>query len=96
MQLLKKPIHETSGGPDLGALMSWPMIVSRTVPLPGRRVKLRLEAVVWSGLEEIADKENRLVQDLCKEVDARRPSSTSLTSAIRSFVLDYFRHAEAT
>lgn len=96
MQLLKKPIHETSGGPDLGALMSWPVIVSRTVPLPGRRAKLRLEAVVWSGLQEIADKENRLVQDLCEEVDARRPSNTSLTSAIRSFVLDYFRHAEAT
>lgn len=96
MQLLKKPIHETSGGPDLGALMSWPMIVSRTVPLAGRRAKLRLEAVVWSGLQEIADKENRQVQDLCEEVDARRSSNTPLTSAIRSFVLDYYRLAEAT
>ncbi|WP_449234028.1 ribbon-helix-helix domain-containing protein [Azospirillum doebereinerae] len=75
--------------------MPWPTVVSRTVSLPDRRAKLRLESAVWSGLDEIARKQLRPVQELCKDVDAHRPPGMPLTSAIRTYVLDYFRQTEA-
>ncbi|XWZ94094.1 ribbon-helix-helix domain-containing protein [Azospirillum sp. B2RO_4] len=74
--------------------MTWPSIVSRTIPLKDRRARLRLETAVWSGLDDIAQKERRPVRELCIEVDALRPSTTPLTSAIRSYVLDYYRRSE--
>ncbi|MBY6265462.1 aryl-sulfate sulfotransferase [Azospirillum sp. 412522] len=69
-------------------------MASRTIPLPNRRARLRLEEAVWNGLDDIARKERRPVQELCREVDALRPSNTPLTSAIRNYVLDYYRQAE--
>ena len=74
--------------------MQWPVIVSRTIPLADRRAKLRLEAVIWNGLEEIAEHQRRPLRELCDEVNGSRPSGVALTSAIRSYVLDYFRKAE--
>ncbi|MBP2297742.1 ribbon-helix-helix domain-containing protein [Azospirillum picis] len=93
--LVHKKTFDMSDAIDLNALMAWPTVVSRTIPLPDRRMRLRLEKAIWSGLDDIARKERRPVQDLCREVDAMRPSTTPLTSAIRSYVLDYYRQSEA-
>ncbi|GLR81299.1 ribbon-helix-helix domain-containing protein (plasmid) [Azospirillum oryzae] len=95
MFIQKKAVDHMPGIIDLSALMTWPTMVSRTIPLPDRRARLRLEAVVWSGLDDIARKERRPVQELCRDVDALRPSGTPLTSAIRNYVLDYYRQAES-
>lgn len=95
MHIQKKSFFDMSQTTDLGALMVWPEVVSRTIPLPDRRAKLRLETAIWSGLDEIARKQHRPVQELCRDVDASRPSKTPLTSAIRSYVLDYYRQVEA-
>lgn len=94
MFIQKKAGDHVPGAIDLSALMTWPAVVSRTIPLPDRRARLRLEAVVWSGLDDIARKERRPVQDLCRDVDASRPMNTPLTSAIRNYVLEYYRQAE--
>ncbi|WP_158284552.1 ribbon-helix-helix domain-containing protein [Azospirillum sp. TSO35-2] len=94
MFIQKRAFTETTDVIDLTALMAWPTVVSRTIPLPNRRARLRLESAIWSGLDDIARKERRPVQELCRDVDATRPSSTPLTSAIRSYVLDYYREAE--
>ncbi|MBP2310548.1 ribbon-helix-helix domain-containing protein [Azospirillum melinis] len=94
MLIQKKAVHHMAGIIDFNTLMTWPTMASRTIPLPNRRTRLRLEAVVWNGLDDIARKERRPVQELCREVDALRPSNTPLTSAIRNYVLDYYRQAE--
>ena len=93
MQFQRKSLSDVECGTDLRSLMVWPTMVSRTIPLTGRHAKLRLENAIWSGLDEIAKKQKRLVPDLCQEVDSSRPATMPLTSAIRSYVLDYFRQA---
>lgn len=94
MHFQRKSISEAAYGTDLRSLMVWPSVVSRTIPLTDRRAKLRLEMAIWSGLDEIAKKEERPVRDLCQEVDSSRPATMPLTNAIRSYVLDYFRQSE--
>lgn len=75
----------------MAALTPWPILAVRTVPLPDRRVRIRLEVAVWDGLEIIAGQLGRTVHSLCGEVDATRPNHVALTSAIRTYVLEYFR-----
>lgn len=94
MQPKKKFVSQSPASSDLGDYMAWPVVVSRTVPLSDRRAKLRIESTIWSGLEEIAEKQRRPLRDLCDEVNENRPSGMALTSAIRSYVLDYFRQME--
>ncbi|WP_083896994.1 ribbon-helix-helix domain-containing protein [Azospirillum sp. B506] len=95
MFIQKKAPESMSSIINIGVLMTWPAVVSRTIPLQNRRARLRLENAVWSGLDDIAQKERRPVHDLCIEVDALRSPDTPLTSAIRNFVLDYYRQAES-
>jgi predicted DNA-binding ribbon-helix-helix protein len=53
---------------------------------------MRLEPVMWEALEEICRRENRTIHDIGTLVDARRRES-SLTAAMRVFILGYFRAA---
>lgn len=95
MHAQKKATEAGAAKAGLSALMSWPVMVSRTVSLGSRMATVRLEHVVWEGLDEIAQREGRPVKDLCQELDGSRSDATPLTSAIRSYVLDYFRRSEA-
>ena len=79
---------------DVASSISWPMMAVRTVLLPERRVRLRLEAAVWDGLDAIAAQEMRPVWDLCGDLEAARSANITLASAIRTYVLDYFRQSE--
>ncbi len=47
---------------------------------------------MWEALKEICRREGCTVHALCSLVEARR-TACSLTSAIRVFVLEYFRAA---
>ena len=93
MQIESKIRSERASAADMASLVTWPVMAARTIPLPGRRARLRLEAMVWDGFDEIARREGRPVTDLCNELDATRPSNVSLATAVRTFVLDYFRAA---
>lgn len=94
MQPRKSLLPQSSANSNLENYMQWPVIVSRTIPLGERRAKLRLEAVIWNGLEEIAEQQRRPLRELCNELNGNRPSGVALTSAIREYVLDYFRRVE--
>ncbi|MFC5353351.1 ribbon-helix-helix domain-containing protein [Azospirillum lipoferum] len=96
MQPKKSLLVQSSMNSNLEDYMQWPVIVSRTVPLSDRRAKLRLESIIWNGLEEIAEQQRRPLRELCDEVNGNRPFGVALNSAIRSYVLDYFRRAERT
>lgn len=65
-------------------------LVSKNIIVSGRRTSMRLEPDIWTALGEIAKAENMTIKDICSLVDQRRKNS-SLTSAIRVFVVTYYR-----
>jgi len=67
-----------------------PTLVTRNVVVDGHRTSIRLEPGLWDALQEIAAEEHCSVHDICTEI-ARRGHATSFTSAVRSFILTYFR-----
>lgn len=57
-----------------------------------RRTSVSLEEQVWDGLTEICRREEVGLDHLCTAVEARRVDS-SMSSALRVFLLTYYRHA---
>ncbi len=47
---------------------------------------------MWDALDEICHREGMTLSQLCQRIDERRRAS-SLTAAIRVFILTYFRGA---
>lgn len=66
-------------------------LVSRNITVMGRRTSVRLEPEMWRALKEIARREDCTIHDLCTLVKMRKNASTSLTAAIRVFLMLYFR-----
>lgn len=67
-------------------------LISRNIVVGAKRTSLRLEPAMWQSLQEIARREVVSIHRLCTEIDSRRHES-SLTAAIRVFILSYFRAA---
>jgi predicted DNA-binding ribbon-helix-helix protein len=67
-------------------------LVSRNVTVAGHRSSMRLEPEMWDALAEICRRERLTKHDICTAVEAKRGAS-SLTAALRVFVMDYFRSA---
>ena len=77
------------------------MHVMRNVTVSGRRTSIRLEPEMWDAFREICRREGRTIHEIGSMVDQRRQGS-SLTAALRVFIMLYFRaaaneegHAEA-
>src|SRR5580704_6876417 len=68
-------------------------LVSRNVTIAGHRTSVRLEPDMWSGLGEICRRERAKLHEICTSVAMRKHENTSLTAAIRVFVMAYFRAA---
>lgn len=67
-------------------------LINRNVRICGHRTSMRLEPSMWDALNEVSDRESKTVHELCSMIDRRRNES-SLTAAIRVFILSYFRTA---
>jgi predicted DNA-binding ribbon-helix-helix protein len=67
-------------------------LLSRNVTVAGHRTSVRLEAEMWDALSDICRREGMSAHEICTAIDARRSAST-LTAALRVFVMDYFRAA---
>lgn len=76
--------------------------ICRTVWANGHRTSLRLEASIWSALADICSLENKSVNDVCDIINTRMAAqrdrqvvngdrSRSFSSAVRLFVLAYYR-----
>ncbi len=65
---------------------------SGNVTVDGRRTSIRLEPAMWQALREISAREGKTLHALVTEIERERAQS-SLTAAIRVFLLDYFRAA---
>jgi predicted DNA-binding ribbon-helix-helix protein len=68
-------------------------LVSRNITVIGRRTSVRLEPEMWTALREIARRENCKIHDICSLIQMRKNPDTSLTAAIRVFLMLYYRAA---
>ena len=67
-------------------------LVSRNVTVSGRRTSMRLESAMWDALHAICRREGRSLHEMCSMINEQRQES-SLTAAIRVFIMVYFRAA---
>jgi predicted DNA-binding ribbon-helix-helix protein len=67
------------------------LITGYSIVIAGRKTKVSLERTFWDGLHEIAKQRNETLRGLVNRINADRQSS-NLSSAIRVFVLDYYRN----
>jgi predicted DNA-binding ribbon-helix-helix protein len=65
--------------------------VKRSLTLRGHRTSVSLEDEFWTAFRTIAKEKGRAINDLAAEIDASRHPDTGLASAIRVFVLRYYR-----
>lgn len=80
-------LNPTDGKKDKSSL------ISRNVTVGAHRTSVRLEPDMWNGLREICRREHVSMHDIATAVSARKSPNTSLTAAIRVFVMAYFRAA---
>src|SRR5262245_32833959 len=65
-------------------------VLKRSISLAGNKTSVSLENQFWDGLHEIARTENLPLCALIERIDTNR-TRHNLSSAIRLFVLDYFK-----
>ncbi len=68
-------------------------LVSRNITIRSHRTSVRLEPDMWEGLREICRREHTTMHGICTAIAERKAPNTSLTAAIRVFVMAYFRAA---
>jgi predicted DNA-binding ribbon-helix-helix protein len=67
------------------------LVVKRSVVVAGHKTSVTLEDAFWNGLKEIAGGRNITVSELVGAIDSERRHG-NLSSAIRLFVLDFYRN----
>jgi predicted DNA-binding ribbon-helix-helix protein len=66
-------------------------VVKRSIVIAGHKTSVSLEDAFWKGLKEIASGRNATLSDLVASIDADRQHG-NLSSALRLFVLDFYRN----
>jgi predicted DNA-binding ribbon-helix-helix protein len=65
-------------------------VMKRSIVVAGHKTSVSLEEAFWNGMKEISGERNVTLSELVGEVDTKRQQG-NLSSAIRLFVLDYFK-----
>lgn len=65
-------------------------VVKRSIVVAGHKTSVSLEEAFWNGMKEISGLRSMTLSELVGEIDSNRQQG-NLSSAIRLFVLDYFR-----
>lgn len=68
-------------------------LISKNVTVDGHRTSVRLEPAMWNGLNEICRRERSSLHIVCSAISQHKPEDTSLTAAIRVFIVSYYRAA---
>ena len=66
-------------------------IIKRSIDIAGHKTSLSLEEPFWKTLREIANERHMTLSELAAVINSERQHS-NLSSAIRLFVLDFYRH----
>ncbi|HZP69330.1 MAG TPA: ribbon-helix-helix domain-containing protein [Pseudolabrys sp.] len=67
------------------------VVIKRSIILDGHKTSVSLENEFWDGLREIVDAKKTTVSILVGQIDRER-DNCNLSSAIRIYVFNYFRH----
>jgi predicted DNA-binding ribbon-helix-helix protein len=70
-------------------------VVKRSIVIAGHKTSVSLEDAFWTGLKEIAGKRDLTLSDMVATIDQERRHG-NLSSAIRLFVLDYYRGGDSS
>jgi predicted DNA-binding ribbon-helix-helix protein len=62
----------------------------RSIVVAGHKTSVSLEEAFWNGLKEISGLRDMTLSELVDEINGHRQQG-NLSSAIRLFVLDYFK-----
>jgi predicted DNA-binding ribbon-helix-helix protein len=65
-------------------------VIKHSVVVRGHKTSVSLEDAFWNGLKEIGSERHTTLSDLVAAIDSQRQHS-NLSSAIRLFVLDFYR-----
>ena len=63
----------------------------RSLTLKGHRTSVTLEDDFWEAFKDIAQDRGQAINALAAEIDAERGTDVGLATAIRLFVLDFYR-----
>jgi predicted DNA-binding ribbon-helix-helix protein len=74
-------------------LKSKSTLISKNVTVSGRRTSVRLEPEVWSAIDDLMHRENIDRNQIFSLIASRLVAHQSLTSAVRSFVITYYRES---
>ena len=66
------------------------LVVKRSIIIAGHKTSVSLEDAFWNGLKEIAGRRDITLSDLVAAIDSQRHHG-NLSSAIRLFVLEFYR-----
>ncbi|OAF12107.1 MULTISPECIES: ribbon-helix-helix domain-containing protein [Bradyrhizobium] len=70
-------------------------VAKRSIVVDGHRTSVSIEEAFWTGLKEISSLRNMTLSQLVGEIDRNRQQG-NLSSAIRVFVLGYFKNLAAS
>ncbi|MCH2066687.1 ribbon-helix-helix domain-containing protein [Shimia sp.] len=65
--------------------------IKRSLTLRGHRTSVSLEDDFWRAFRDIAEEKNIPINALAAQIDAERDLDAGLATAIRLYVLAYFR-----
>lgn len=68
-------------------------LILKNITVLGRRTSIRLEPEMWKAINQISARESCSIHDLCSLISLRKNPQSSLTAAIRVFLMLYFRSA---
>ena len=68
--------------------------VKRSLTLKGHRTSVSLEDEFWQAFREISKAKSMPINVLASEIDAARDPETGLASAMRVFILNWYRDRE--
>ena len=66
-------------------------VVKRSLVVGGHKTSVSLEDDFWIGLKEVAGTRQTTVSNLVSAIDQGRGKTANLSSAIRLYVLQYYR-----
>jgi len=66
-------------------------VIKRSIVIAGHKTSVSLEDAFWKGLKEIAGGRDMTLSELVATIDTERQHG-NLSSAIRLFVLDFYRN----
>jgi predicted DNA-binding ribbon-helix-helix protein len=64
-----------------------------SIGISGRRTTVRLEDEMWASFKDVAEKEGCTLQDLASRIYSQKKSDDNFSSAIRVFLVLYYRDA---